>query len=119
MSCRSEVRSVSPTLADYTITKIERGLWLRPGLSRKDRSIVTLAALLANGQRISMAHYFNNALDEAMKPAELSELVTHLAFYAGWPNAFAAVDVLKDNYIGLDAVTLGRALRARKARRAA
>lgn len=92
----SDVNAVSPVLAKYTKVSITDDLWQRPGLSRKDRYIVTLSALIARNQTAGMLHYFNNALDDGIAPAEISEIVTHLAFYSGWPNAFAAVVVLKD-----------------------
>ncbi len=91
-----EVVSVSPVLAQYTKDQIIDDLWQRPGLSRKDRYIVTLSALIARSQTAGMLHYFNNALDDGVTPAEISEIVTHMAFYSGWPNAFSAVLILKD-----------------------
>ncbi len=91
-----DVRRVSPALESYTRTSIENDLWKRPGLSPRDRSIVTASALIARNQTIGMLHYFNIALDSGVKPTELSEIITHLAFYSGWPNAFAAVAVVKD-----------------------
>jgi len=101
-----DVRKVSPALANYTRTSIEEGLWKRPGLSRRDRSIVTVSALIARNQTIEMLHYFNIALDNGVKPGELSEIVTHLSFYSGWSNAFSAVAVAKDIFeqrgIGVD-----------------
>jgi len=57
-------------------------------LSARDRSIVTLAALFARNQIVEMPHYFEVALDNGMKPCEISEIITHLAFYCGWANAF-------------------------------
>jgi 4-carboxymuconolactone decarboxylase len=71
-------------------------VWKRPGLGRRDRSIVTLAALVARNQAIEMPFYLNLALDNGVKPQEISELITHLAFYSGWANAKAAVAVTKD-----------------------
>jgi|SRR5438105_4528916 len=91
-----EVRIVSPALAKYTQSSIGDDLWKRPGLSPRDRSIVTVAALIARNQTIGMLHYFNTALDNGVKPGELSEIITHLAFYSGWSNAFSAVAVAKD-----------------------
>lgn len=91
-----DVRKVSPALAHYTHDSIEGGLWKRPDLSARDRSIVTASALIARNQTIGMLHYFNIALDNGVTPAELSELITHLAFYSGWSNAFAAVAIAKD-----------------------
>jgi len=94
-----DVRKVSPALEHYTRNSIEDGLWKRPGLSPRDRSIVTVSALIARNQTAGMADYFNIALDSNVTPGELSEIVTHLAFYAGWPNAFAAVAILKDIFV--------------------
>jgi 4-carboxymuconolactone decarboxylase len=74
--------------------KIVDELWKRPGLSARDRSIVTLSALIARNQTIGILHYTKLALDHGVRPGEISELVTHLAFYAGWSNAFSAVPAI-------------------------
>ena len=101
-----EVRSVSPTLEKYTLDVVIANLWKRPDLSPRDRSIVTLSVLIARNQTIGMLHYFNVALDSGLKAGEISEIITHLAFYAGWSNAFSAVAIVKDIFaqrgIGLD-----------------
>lgn len=91
-----DIQSVSPALASYTQRSIGEDLWKRPGLSPRDRSIVTVSALIARIQTIGMLHYFNIALDSGLKPSELSEVVTHLAFYTGWSSALSAVPILKD-----------------------
>ena len=91
-----DVRKVSPALENYTRTSIEDDLWERPGLSPRDRSMVTASALIARNQTVGMLHYFNIALDNHVKASELSELITHLAFYSGWSNAFSAVAIVKD-----------------------
>ena len=91
----ADVQAVSPALASYTKTAIVDDVWNRPDLSARDRSIVTVATLIARIQTIGMQHYFTKALDSGVTAAELSEIVTHLAFYSGWSNAFAAVDVLQ------------------------
>lgn len=59
---------------------IEESLWKRPDLPPRDRSLVTVSALIARNQTIGMLHYFNIALDSGVTPRELSETVTHLAF---------------------------------------
>jgi 4-carboxymuconolactone decarboxylase len=101
-----DVRAVSPALENYTKGPLLDGLWKRPGLSPRDRSIVTVAALIARIQTIEMPFYFALALDNGVKPSELSELITHLAFYSGWANAMSAVAVAKDIFhqrgIGVD-----------------
>jgi 4-carboxymuconolactone decarboxylase len=95
----NDVRMVSPALAKYTQDAIENDLWKRPALSARDRSIVTVAALIARIQTVGMLHYFNRALDSGVTPGELSELITHLAFYSGWSNAFSAVAIVKDIFV--------------------
>jgi 4-carboxymuconolactone decarboxylase len=102
----NDVRSVSPALEQYTRGPLLDGVWKRPGLSPRDRSVVTVAALIARIQTIEMPYHFALALDNGVKPAELSEIITHLAFYAGWPNAMSGVAVAKEIFhqrgIGLD-----------------
>src|SRR6266481_7169513 len=86
---------VAPALEKYAQGPLA-GLWKRPGLSPRDRSIVTVAALIARNQTIEMPYYVNLALDNGVKPREISEIITHLAFYSGWANAISAVAVAKD-----------------------
>ncbi|MGA8938852.1 MAG: carboxymuconolactone decarboxylase family protein [Acidobacteriaceae bacterium] len=90
------IRAVSPALEHYTKIALLDGLWKRPELSPRDRSVVTVAAVIARTQTLEMSVHFALALDNGVQPAELSEIITHLAFYAGWGNAMAAVAVAKD-----------------------
>jgi len=100
-----DVRMVAPALEKYMQGPLG-DLWKRPSLSFRDRSIVTLAALIARNQTIEMPTYFNLALDNGVKPSEISEIITHLAFYSGWSNAMSAVafakDVFAERKIGTD-----------------
>jgi 4-carboxymuconolactone decarboxylase len=91
-----DVRKVSPALDRYTQGALIGNLWKRPDLSPRDRSIVTMASLIAPNQTIEMPYHFNLALDNGVKPSEISEIITHLAFYSGWANAMSAVAVAKD-----------------------
>jgi 4-carboxymuconolactone decarboxylase len=93
---QDDVGKVAPVLEKYTRDRLLGEVWKRPGLSPRDRSIATLSALIARNQTIEMPYYFNLALDSGVKPGEISEVITHLAFYSGWPNALAAVAVAKD-----------------------
>jgi len=93
---REDVRKVSSALDRYTQDRVMGDLWKRPDLSRRDRSIVTLAALIARSQTGEMPYYLSVALDNGVKPGEISEIITHLAFYSGWPNAMSAVAVTKN-----------------------
>jgi len=101
-----DVRAVSPALERYTRGPLLDGLWKRPELSARDRSIVTVAALITRIQTIEMPFHFAFALDNGVKSRELSEIITHLAFYSGWANAMSAVAVAKDIFhqrgIGID-----------------
>jgi 4-carboxymuconolactone decarboxylase len=101
-----DVRAVSPALERYTRGPLLDGLWKRPELSARDRSIVTVAALITRIQTIEMPFHFALALDNGVKSSELSEIITHLAFYSGWANAMSAVAVAKDIFhqrgIGID-----------------
>jgi 4-carboxymuconolactone decarboxylase len=128
MLTSEDVRKVAPALEAYTQNRLVGEVWNRPGLAPRDRSIVTLAALIARNQTIEMPYHFNLALDNGVKPREISEIVTHLAFYAGWANAMAAVAVARDvfaaRHIGADqlaavSVTLLPLDEAAEAKRAA
>ena len=91
-----DLRAVSPALDQYTQRRLLGDLWKRPDLSPRDRSIVTLAALIARDQTVQMDYYFNLALDNGVKPGKISEIIAHLAFYSGWANAVSAVGIAKD-----------------------
>lgn len=89
----AQVESVSPALASYTQNLVLDEVWSRPGLSPRDRSVVTLAALISRNQQIELPYHVRLALENGVKPSEISELITHLAFYSGWANAMSAVAV--------------------------
>jgi len=91
----ADIQSVSPALGRYVQEGVAGSLWERPQLSRRDRSLVTVAILIARNQALDLPHYMNLALDSGVTPRELSETITHLAFYSGWSNAMAAVAVAK------------------------
>src|ERR1700686_2579910 len=96
MLTNEDVRKGLPALEAYAQHRLLGEVWKRPGLTPRDRSIVTLAALIARNQTIEMPYHFNLALDNGVKPREVSEIITQLAFYAGWANAMSAVAVVKD-----------------------
>src|SRR3981081_1709372 len=90
------VRMVAPALEKYTQGTLLGDVWKRPGLSARDRSIITIAALIARNQTIEMSFYLNLALDSGVKPREISEVIAHLAFYSGWANAMSGVAAAKN-----------------------
>ncbi|WP_416355856.1 carboxymuconolactone decarboxylase family protein [Aureimonas phyllosphaerae] len=89
------VDAVAPALGAFTRDTLLNEVWNRPDLSRRDRSVVTVAALIARGQTGEMPFYVERALDEGVTPVELSGIVTHLAFYSGFPNAAGAAEATK------------------------
>ncbi|MCB9689070.1 MAG: carboxymuconolactone decarboxylase family protein, partial [Alphaproteobacteria bacterium] len=96
----------APVLAEYTDAIVEGELWNREELSRRDRSLVTVAALTATGRTSQLRYHLALALDNDVTPLELSELVTHVAFYAGWPAGTDAASelaqVFRDLHISLE-----------------
>ena len=96
MRAPSDIGTVAPALEKYTQERLLGDVWKRPGLSARDRSVVTFAALIARNLTIEMPYYLNLALDNGVKPREISEIITHLAFYSGWANAVSAVAAAKE-----------------------
>lgn len=103
-----DVRAVSPALAAYAERSIAGEIWKRPGLAPRDRSIVTLAVMIARNQTIELPEQIELALSNGVKPAELSEIITHLAFYSGWSNALSAAVAARHVFDrhGIDATQL-------------
>jgi 4-carboxymuconolactone decarboxylase len=73
-------------------------LWLRPALAPRERSLVTVSALVANGQATQMLFHLNRAMDNGLTQSEASEVLHHIAFYAGWPCAMSALPVAKEMF---------------------
>jgi len=96
----NDMQAVAPALERYARDRLFGEVWKRPGLSPRDRSIVTLTVLIARNQTIEMPYYVNVALDNGVKPAEISEIITHLAFYSGLGNAMSAVAVTQGVFAG-------------------
>ncbi|MFP5076403.1 carboxymuconolactone decarboxylase family protein [Rhizobium sp. YIM 134829] len=91
-------QTVAPTaaaLADYTNRVLFGDLWQRPDLSARDRSLVTLSALVAIGQPEQLTFHLNRAMDNGLSQGEAAEALNQIAFYAGWPRAMSAVPVVK------------------------
>ena len=86
---------VAPALAGYTDEVLFGDVWERTDLSPRDRSLVTLSALIAGGNTAQMTGHLGRALDNGVTPAEISGMITHLAFYSGWPKAVSALGVTR------------------------
>ena len=82
---------IAPQLADLSDRVLYAEVWERPGLSKRDRSLITCAALVAMGKTEQMSAHFPRAIENGVTREELIEAITHLAFYSGWPNAVSAV----------------------------
>ena len=82
---------VTPGLATYTDDVLFGDVWKRTDLTPRDRSLVTLSALIAGGNAAQLTGHLNRALDNGVKPSEISGTITHLAFYSGWPKAVSAL----------------------------
>ncbi len=91
----AHVSPTAPALAALTNRVLFGDLWQRPDLTARDRSLVTMAALIAMGQAEQLPFHANRAMDNGLTKGEASEVVMHVAFYAGWPRAMSAVPVLK------------------------
>lgn len=87
---------IAPKLADLTDSVLFGDIWARPGLSRRDRSLVTVSALIAMNRPDQLRSHLALARQNGLKEEELVEAITHLAFYAGWPNAVSAVAVARE-----------------------
>lgn len=94
-SARNEVRHVIPRLIELSETLLYPDIWERPGLSKRDRSLITVAALVALYRPDQLKVHTDRALANGVTREEIGELITHLAFYAGWPSAMSAARVAK------------------------
>ena len=91
---------VAPALAGYTDTVLFGDVWQRAGLSPRDRSLVTVAALVAGYRVNELPFHLKFALENGVTRDELAEAITHLAFYAGWPCASAATAIARTVFAG-------------------
>ena len=92
---RNPYSDIAPALGDYTDTVLFGDVWERPGLSKRDRSLITVATLVALYRTNEPPYHLKRALDNGVSRDELIEVITHLAFYAGWPTANTAVTIAR------------------------
>jgi 4-carboxymuconolactone decarboxylase len=101
------VYEVAPGLGHFTDDILFGDVWARPELSARDRSLVTLAALVSTGKTAQISAHVRRGLDNGLEPSEIGELITQLAFYSGWPNAMSAVTETKSVFDERGIDTLG------------
>ena len=89
------IGDIAPKLADLTENVLFGDVWERSALSKRDRSLVTVAALVALYRTEQLGFHLQRALDNGVTQVELVEEITHLAFYAGWPSAMTAMTMAK------------------------
>lgn len=91
---------VAPKLADLTDDVLYADIWERPELSKRDRSLVTVSALIALNRPDQLRSHLQRARDNGLTETELVETITHMAFYSGWPSAVSAVAIAKEVFAG-------------------
>ena len=92
---RQLLGDTAPDLVRLTDDVLFGQVWADPGLSPRDRSLVTVAALVSLYRTDQLGSHLRRALDNGLSKDELVHAITHLAFYAGWPNAMSAMGQLK------------------------
>jgi len=94
-AAREAFGDLAPALADYTDQVLFGDVWQRPGLSPRDRSLITVASLVALYRTNELPFHFRKARENGVTADELIELITHLAFYSGWPTANTALTIAR------------------------
>lgn len=97
---RSVTQEVAPKLAELSANVLFGDVWERPGLSKRDRSLITVASLIALYRTDQLRGHLRRALDNGVTREEIAEVITHMAFYSGWPTAANAAQVAKQVFDG-------------------
>jgi 4-carboxymuconolactone decarboxylase len=92
-AARKRFGHIAPALAEYTDKVLFGDVWERPGLSPRDRSLITVASLISLYRTNELPFHLKKALENGISRDELIEVMTHLAFYSGWPTASSAVGI--------------------------
>ena len=93
---QSLIGDFAPKLLDLTENVLLGDVWERPALAKRDRSLITVSALIALNRTEQLPFHLKKAVENGVMREELVEVITHLAFYAGWPNAMSAVMIAKE-----------------------
>ncbi len=95
-TARTVAQEIAPKMAELSADVLFGDVWERPQLSKRDRSLITVAALVALYRTGQLRGHINRALDNGVTKEEIGEVITHMAFYGGWPTAANAVQVAKE-----------------------
>src|SRR4051794_3435173 len=93
---KNPLADFAPKLVEITEKVLFGDVWERPQLSKRDRSLITCAALVSTGKVEQMSFHFPRAIENGVTQEELVEMITHLAFYVGWPSAMSALTKAKE-----------------------
>jgi 4-carboxymuconolactone decarboxylase len=99
---RDRINPAFPKLVEMTNTYVYGDVWERPQLSKRDRSLATIAALVALGWQDQLNSHIGRGLTNGLTREEISEIITHLAMYSGWPSAMTAAHVAVDVFEAQD-----------------
>ncbi len=95
-NARGRIGDIAPKLAELTDDVLFGDIWERPELSKRDRSLITVAALVALNRTEQMRFHIPRAIENGVTKEEVIELITHLAFYSGWPTAMSALAMARE-----------------------
>jgi 4-carboxymuconolactone decarboxylase len=95
-AARDRVRGTVPKMIELTENVLFGDIWERPELSKRDRSLIVCAVLTATYRPEQLRGHLQRALDNGLTKTELSEMITHVAFYAGWPAAMSAANIARE-----------------------
>ena len=87
---------IAPRLTEISDTVLFDDIWRRPGLSPRDRSLVTVASLIALYRSNELKFHLGKALENGVTRDKIIEMITHLAFYSGWPTASTAIAIARE-----------------------
>jgi 4-carboxymuconolactone decarboxylase len=93
---QKRIGDIAPKLAELTDSVLFGDVWERPGLSKRDRSLITVSALIALNRPEQLKFHIPRALENGVSKDELVEVITHLAFYGGWPCSMTAIMIAKE-----------------------
>ena len=95
-AAREHFGKIAPKFAELTDEVLYADVWERPGLSKRDRSLITVSALIALNRPDQLRSHFGLASQNGLTREELAEAITHLAFYSGWPSSVSAATIAKE-----------------------